>query len=197
MEWRWTKWPCQSRLPVLSPLHVLWRVRKQHHLMFMWSVALQLWWKESHIYLRFGSKYVNQMAVCFPKHTTDFLFSFFFIKNQMVNYKIPVCSDPVNHNLQASNLNRIFYYFLETVKEQICLDCVSSGATDCWSPDPHSRPQFTAILDQLTAIEESGFFEMPAESFHSLQDDWKLEIQEMFDQLRTKEKVKMRGLWCR
>lgn len=29
---------------------------------------------------------------------------------------------------------------------------------------------------------------MPAESFHSLQDDWKLEIQEMFDQLRTKEK---------
>uniref|UniRef100_A0A3Q2WU68 Mitogen-activated protein kinase kinase kinase n=1 Tax=Haplochromis burtoni TaxID=8153 RepID=A0A3Q2WU68_HAPBU len=59
---------------------------------------------------------------------------------------------------------------------------------DCWSPDPHSRPQFTAILDQLTAIEESGFFEMPAESFHSLQDDWKLEIQDMFDQLRTKEK---------
>lgn len=39
------------------------------------------------------------------------------------------------------------------------------------------------------AIEESGFFEMPVESFHCLQDDWKLEIQEMFDQLRTKEKV--------
>ncbi|XP_014826974.1 PREDICTED: mitogen-activated protein kinase kinase kinase 9-like isoform X2 [Poecilia mexicana] len=59
---------------------------------------------------------------------------------------------------------------------------------NCWSTDPHSRPLFTTILDQLTAIEESGFFEMPAESFHSLQDDWKLEIQEMFDQLRTKEK---------
>ncbi|XP_029937998.1 mitogen-activated protein kinase kinase kinase 9 isoform X2 [Myripristis murdjan] len=59
---------------------------------------------------------------------------------------------------------------------------------DCWSPDPHSRPLFTSVLDQLTAIEESGFFEMPVESFHSLQDDWKLEIQEMFDQLRTKEK---------
>uniref|UniRef100_A0A1A7WFA9 Mitogen-activated protein kinase kinase kinase n=1 Tax=Iconisemion striatum TaxID=60296 RepID=A0A1A7WFA9_9TELE len=58
----------------------------------------------------------------------------------------------------------------------------------CWSPDPHARPQFSTILDQLTAIEESGFFEMPAESFQSLQDDWKLEIQEMFDQLRTKEK---------
>ncbi|KAK5857968.1 hypothetical protein PBY51_011174 [Eleginops maclovinus] len=59
---------------------------------------------------------------------------------------------------------------------------------ECWSSDPHCRPHFSIILDQLTAIEESGFFEMPAESFHSLQDDWKLEIQEMFDQLRTKEK---------
>ncbi|XP_019953487.1 mitogen-activated protein kinase kinase kinase 9 [Paralichthys olivaceus] len=59
---------------------------------------------------------------------------------------------------------------------------------DCWSSDPHCRPQFPSVLDHLTAIEESGFFEMPAESFHSLQDDWKLEIQEMFDQLRTKEK---------
>uniref|UniRef100_A0A3B4B7E1 Mitogen-activated protein kinase kinase kinase n=1 Tax=Periophthalmus magnuspinnatus TaxID=409849 RepID=A0A3B4B7E1_9GOBI len=58
----------------------------------------------------------------------------------------------------------------------------------CWSPNPHCRPAFSSILLQLTAIEESGFFEMPAESFHSLQDDWKLEIQEMFDQLRIKEK---------
>ncbi|XP_063080006.1 mitogen-activated protein kinase kinase kinase 9 [Engraulis encrasicolus] len=59
---------------------------------------------------------------------------------------------------------------------------------DCWNPDPHARPAFPTILDQLTAIGESGFFEMPADSFHSLQDDWKLEIQEMFDQLRAKEK---------
>ncbi|XP_076852129.1 mitogen-activated protein kinase kinase kinase 9 [Brachyhypopomus gauderio] len=59
---------------------------------------------------------------------------------------------------------------------------------DCWNAESHSRPSFSTILDQLTAIEESGFFEMPAESFHSLQDDWKLEIQEMFDQLRAKEK---------
>ncbi|KAK7904564.1 hypothetical protein WMY93_017171 [Mugilogobius chulae] len=58
----------------------------------------------------------------------------------------------------------------------------------CWSPNPRLRPPFSSILHQLTAIEESGFFEMPAESFHSLQDDWKLEIQEMFDQLRIKEK---------
>lgn len=31
---------------------------------------------------------------------------------------------------------------------------------------------------------------MPQESFHSLQDDWKVEIQDMFDVLRAKEKVK-------
>lgn len=60
---------------------------------------------------------------------------------------------------------------------------------DCWNPDPHSRPSFTSILGHLTAIEESGFFEMPKDSFHSLQEDWKQEIQEMFDQLRAKEKV--------
>lgn len=60
---------------------------------------------------------------------------------------------------------------------------------DCWNPDPHSRPSFASILGHLTAIEESGFFEMPKDSFHSLQEDWKQEIQEMFDQLRAKEKV--------
>ncbi|MGH0131536.1 UNVERIFIED_CONTAM: hypothetical protein FKN15_046693 [Acipenser sinensis] len=59
---------------------------------------------------------------------------------------------------------------------------------DCWNADPHARPSFTSILDQLTAIEESGYFEMPSESFHSLQDDWKLEVEEMFEQLRAKEK---------
>ncbi|XP_063295831.1 mitogen-activated protein kinase kinase kinase 9 isoform X2 [Pelobates fuscus] len=59
---------------------------------------------------------------------------------------------------------------------------------DCWNPDPHCRPSFTNILFQLSTIEESGFFEMPEDSFHSLQDDWKQEIQEMFGQLRAKEK---------
>ncbi|KAJ6667248.1 hypothetical protein lerEdw1_017226 [Lerista edwardsae] len=60
---------------------------------------------------------------------------------------------------------------------------------DCWNTDPHLRPSFAKILNQLTNIEESGFFEMPKDSFHSLQEDWKLEIQEMFDQLRAKEKA--------
>ncbi|KAG8448752.1 hypothetical protein GDO86_015715 [Hymenochirus boettgeri] len=58
----------------------------------------------------------------------------------------------------------------------------------CWDPDPHSRPSFSSILEQLTTIEQSSMFQMPLESFHSLQEDWRLEIQQMFDELRTKEK---------
>ncbi|KAM6933462.1 mitogen-activated protein kinase kinase kinase 10 [Xenentodon cancila] len=59
---------------------------------------------------------------------------------------------------------------------------------ECWSPNPHSRPSFTSILRRLMAIEQSAMFQMPLESFHSLQEDWRLEIQQMFDELRTKEK---------
>ncbi|CAG6002607.1 unnamed protein product [Menidia menidia] len=59
---------------------------------------------------------------------------------------------------------------------------------ECWSPNPHSRPSFTSILRRLLAIEQSAMFQMPLESFHSLQEDWRLEIQQMFDELRAKEK---------
>ncbi|XP_008050559.1 mitogen-activated protein kinase kinase kinase 21 [Carlito syrichta] len=59
---------------------------------------------------------------------------------------------------------------------------------ECWEQDPHIRPSFALILEQLTAIEGAVMTEMPQESFHSMQDDWKLEIQHMFDELRTKEK---------
>ncbi|KAF7668934.1 hypothetical protein LDENG_00269400 [Lucifuga dentata] len=59
---------------------------------------------------------------------------------------------------------------------------------ECWSSNPHSRPSFTSILRRLLAIEQSAMFQMPLESFHSLQEDWRLEIQQMFDELRAKEK---------
>ncbi|XP_008561843.1 PREDICTED: mitogen-activated protein kinase kinase kinase MLK4-like, partial [Galeopterus variegatus] len=59
---------------------------------------------------------------------------------------------------------------------------------ECWEQDPHIRPSFALILEQLTAIEGAVMAEMPQESFHSMQDDWKLEIQQMFNELRTKEK---------
>lgn len=64
------------------------------------------------------------------------------------------------------------------------------ASSECWSPNPHSRPSFTSILQRLLAIEQSAMFQMPLESFHSLQEDWRLEIQQMFDELRAKEKVK-------
>ncbi|KAM6177361.1 mitogen-activated protein kinase kinase kinase 21 [Erethizon dorsatum] len=59
---------------------------------------------------------------------------------------------------------------------------------ECWEQDPHIRPSFASILQQLSDIEVAVMTEMPQESFHSMQDDWKLEIQQMFDELRTKEK---------
>ncbi|XP_054853887.1 mitogen-activated protein kinase kinase kinase 21 [Eublepharis macularius] len=59
---------------------------------------------------------------------------------------------------------------------------------ECWAQDPHIRPSFALILGQLIAIEGAVITEMPQESFHSMQDDWKLEIQQIFDELRTKEK---------
>lgn len=68
-----------------------------------------------------------------------------------------------------------------------CVWCVCE--TECWDQDPHRRPNFSSILTQLTALERQVKEEMPQDSFHSLQEDWKLEIQDMFDELRAKEKV--------
>ncbi|XP_062320051.1 mitogen-activated protein kinase kinase kinase 21 isoform X2 [Osmerus eperlanus] len=59
---------------------------------------------------------------------------------------------------------------------------------ECWDQDPHVRPSFACILEQLSAIEEAVMATMPQDSFHSMQEDWRVEIQEMFDELRTKEK---------
>ncbi|XP_048456974.1 mitogen-activated protein kinase kinase kinase 21 isoform X2 [Rhincodon typus] len=59
---------------------------------------------------------------------------------------------------------------------------------ECWDQDPHIRPNFATILEQLTAIEATVITDLPQESFHSMQDDWKMEIQQMFNELRTKEK---------
>lgn len=70
---------------------------------------------------------------------------------------------------------------------------LSTSPPECWDPEPHGRPDFGSILKQLEAIEQSALFQMPLESFHSLQEDWKLEIQHMFDDLRTKEKVRGAG----
>ncbi|XP_062300382.1 mitogen-activated protein kinase kinase kinase 11 [Scomber scombrus] len=69
-----------------------------------------------------------------------------------------------------------------------CPEPFAQLMSECWDQDPHRRPNFSSILTQLTALEQQVKEEMPQESFHSLQEDWKLEIQDMFDELRAKEK---------
>lgn len=51
------------------------------------------------------------------------------------------------------------------------------------------RPSFEDILQALDAIVHSAFTQTPHESFHTMQEDWKLEIEEVLHGLRMKEKV--------
>ncbi|KAK7152264.1 hypothetical protein R3I94_008556 [Phoxinus phoxinus] len=69
-----------------------------------------------------------------------------------------------------------------------CPEAFAQLLGECWCPNPHGRPCFGSILKRLLDIEQSAMFQMPLESFHSLQEDWRLEIQQMFDELRAKEK---------
>jgi mitogen-activated protein kinase kinase kinase 9 len=59
----------------------------------------------------------------------------------------------------------------------------------CWYSDPHRRPSFEDILQALDAIVHSAFTQTPHESFHTMQEDWKLEIEQVLHGLRMKEKV--------
>ncbi|XP_076252748.1 mitogen-activated protein kinase kinase kinase 10-like isoform X1 [Rhynchophorus ferrugineus] len=58
----------------------------------------------------------------------------------------------------------------------------------CWESDPHNRPTFEQILQDLDHIFNSSFTKTPHESFHNLQDDWRQEIEEVLLELRRKEK---------
>ncbi|XP_028982097.1 mitogen-activated protein kinase kinase kinase 10 isoform X2 [Diachasma alloeum] len=58
----------------------------------------------------------------------------------------------------------------------------------CWSCDSHSRPDFTEILEGLDDV-RSAFAATPHESFHTMQEDWRLEIEEVLHGLRMKEKA--------
>ncbi|KAJ8280765.1 hypothetical protein GJAV_G00058730 [Gymnothorax javanicus] len=69
-----------------------------------------------------------------------------------------------------------------------CPEAFAQLLEECWNPNPRGRPTFDSILKRLLAIEQSAMFQMPLESFHLLQDDWRAEIQQMFDELRAKEK---------
>jgi len=61
--------------------------------------------------------------------------------------------------------------------------------TGCWNAEPHDRPSFRDVLSLLDDISKSEFVTTTHESFREIQEDWHREIEEMFDELRTKEKV--------
>ncbi|XP_017782387.1 PREDICTED: mitogen-activated protein kinase kinase kinase 11-like isoform X2 [Nicrophorus vespilloides] len=58
----------------------------------------------------------------------------------------------------------------------------------CWESDPHRRPYFVDILGKLDSIVHSSFTQTPHESFHTMQDNWRQEIEEVLLELRRKEK---------
>ncbi|XP_067943723.1 mitogen-activated protein kinase kinase kinase 21-like isoform X2 [Watersipora subatra] len=57
----------------------------------------------------------------------------------------------------------------------------------CWSEDPKERPQFSEIVQALEDIRDSSFMGTQQEEFVTLQNDWRLEIEEMFIELKEKE----------
>ncbi|XP_034951157.1 mitogen-activated protein kinase kinase kinase 11-like isoform X2 [Chelonus insularis] len=57
----------------------------------------------------------------------------------------------------------------------------------CWAADSHERPGFSDILIALDEV-RSAFAATPHESFHTMQEDWRLEIEEVLHGLRMKEK---------
>lgn len=57
----------------------------------------------------------------------------------------------------------------------------------CWSSDSHCRPGFAEILVALDEV-RSAFAATPHESFHTMQEDWRLEIEQVLHGLRMKEK---------
>ncbi|XP_006564477.1 mitogen-activated protein kinase kinase kinase 10 isoform X2 [Apis mellifera] len=57
----------------------------------------------------------------------------------------------------------------------------------CWASDSHSRPGFAEILVALDEV-RSAFAATPHESFHTMQEDWRLEIEQVLHGLRMKEK---------
>ena len=59
----------------------------------------------------------------------------------------------------------------------------------CWSYDTHERPTFKHILKTLDDIARSKFQAMNGDNFYSMQDDWKVEIDEMLVEIRFREEV--------
>ena len=66
--------------------------------------------------------------------------------------------------------------------------CYHLLSSDCWKPDAHDRPRFQNILQSLENIAKSDFPRTAVDSFQSLQDNWKAEIEHIFEELKEREK---------
>jgi len=67
---------------------------------------------------------------------------------------------------------------------------------DCWQSLPQDRPTFSRLYEQINDIIERNYankdssdMESTDESYLSMQEDWKKEIQIIFEELKTKEQV--------
>ena len=74
-----------------------------------------------------------------------------------------------------------------TISSKFDFDYVSA----CWSYDTHERPTFRHILKTLDDIARSKFQEMTGDNFYSMQDNWKVEIDEMLSEIRFREQVSL------
>jgi len=68
------------------------------------------------------------------------------------------------------------------------LNMILNYCIECWASDSHARPGFAEILLALDEV-RSTFAATPHESFHTMQEDWRLEIEQVLHGLRMKEKV--------
>jgi len=58
---------------------------------------------------------------------------------------------------------------------------------DCWRFDCHERGSFQSIITRLDEVAHSNLANIPDESFHLMQDDWRLEISDRMQEIRVKE----------
>ncbi|CAF3923576.1 unnamed protein product, partial [Rotaria sp. Silwood1] len=64
----------------------------------------------------------------------------------------------------------------------------------CWQLLPKDRPTFSELYEQINKIIEINYtnndlsyMETNDETYSSLQQDWRKEIQDIFEELKTKE----------
>jgi len=68
-----------------------------------------------------------------------------------------------------------------------CPDHLKELLQQCWSKEPHMRPSFATIISKLQTLAESDFVEIPISMFSDMQENWKVEVKSIIEDLRVKE----------